>query len=107
MNGPTTAGHPKGSTKGSEASPSFAHTLEGAPQKLIKITKDETVENEPTCYRLRFSARDYAADLPNSLRTAAAALPTLSTARCSSSRDTSRCFVQYFTSWSSFILIRL
>jgi hypothetical protein len=36
--------------------------------------------------------------LPNSLRTAAAELPTLSTARCNTSRDTFRCFVQYWTS---------
>ena len=41
--------------------------------------------------------------LPNSLRTAAAELPTLSTARCSSSRLTPRCLVQYFTSSSSSI----
>jgi hypothetical protein len=42
----------------------------------------------------------YAAALPSCLRTAAAELPTLSIASCSSSRDTPKCFVQYFTSCS-------
>jgi len=45
--------------------------------------------------------------LPNSLRTAAAELPTLSTARCSSSRVTPRCLVQYFTSNSLSIAMLL
>ena len=49
----------------------------------------------------------YAAALPSCLRTAAAALPTLSIASCSSSRDTPKCLVQYFTSCSSPMLMRL
>src|SRR4051794_30767780 len=43
----------------------------------------------------------------NCLRTAAAELPTLSTAFCNSSFETPSCLVQYLTSKSSYMLILL
>jgi hypothetical protein len=45
--------------------------------------------------------------IPNSLRTAAAELPTLSTAFCNSSSETLSARFQYFTSWDCCILILL
>ncbi|KGJ66574.1 hypothetical protein BJA5080_03194 [Bradyrhizobium diazoefficiens SEMIA 5080] len=55
-------------------------------------------------------AHDAVGDMPypaSSLRTAAAELPTLSTAFCSSSFDTPSAWVQYLTSKASSMLILL